>query len=668
MILPSLFLGLLLGLGIGRFALPSCPIFAVIAFLCFFFAKQRKTIPFYLGALALGVLLAQLGRLPSSFPGEGIFLVTYRGNGYAFLSDGLHRFYLRDSNGALEVGDILRFNGKSVPYSVTHYEGRSDFGDYLASHWINNELKGSYGFVTRMPIRFGQMERRFLSSFSGETKSLLGKLCFGYGDSSSASLSLAEEMDVLFALSVSGFFLGAMLRGMEAILRLFMKDRHAEAVTLGLSVLLLPLGLRKIGVGRVLLMRALTFFSKRTEKPWPRIGILSLSGLIQLSIDPTSAYQSGFLLGYGLSFVFLLLGPSLNRYKKMKRRALGYLALRLFLLPLSMISGNLHLFSPLNSLLLLPFGFLTMVVGYVSFLTFPFTHLLSFLASAEIGLLTFLGRFDISLWLPGLETGAVIAFYLLYFVGVYFTDMRHIPARRCLVLSSVGIYAVSCLPLFHPFTYSLIFLDVGQGDCIILRQGNTTVMMDTGGVISFDIAKEVVIPYLLKQRIYRLDALIASHGDYDHIGGVSSLVKEFHVKSYLDKASQFPVTIGSLSFTNYNTFGGSDENDKSLVLKTTIGPYGVLLTGDASTSVEKQIVSAHPELRCDILKAGHHGSKTSTCSEFLDLVTPKVAIISCGENNKYGHPDDEVVGRLMSRGIEIRRTDREGTVVYSGAL
>ena len=221
------------------------------------------------------------------------------------------------------------------------------------------------------------------------------------------------------------------------------------------------------------------------------------------------------------------------------------------------------------------------------------------------------------------------------------------------------------IPIVNTFTGEVSFINVGQGDSILIRDRFTTVMIDTGGVSSFDIAKETLIPFLKRKKIYKIDCLIGSHGDFDHTGGVSSLIANFNVKRYIDDLNAFPLNLGNFTFVNYNIYSGNSENEKSSVLGLNFLGKSFLFTGDADENIEKQIIKDNPNLRVDILKVGHHGSKTSTSAAFLDLIKPKEAVISCGAKNKYGHPTSEVLSRLKERKIRIRRTDIEGTISYT---
>jgi competence protein ComEC len=227
------------------------------------------------------------------------------------------------------------------------------------------------------------------------------------------------------------------------------------------------------------------------------------------------------------------------------------------------------------------------------------------------------------------------------------------------------LIVLNALPFYDSVSQEVSFINVGQGDAILIRDGLATVMIDTGGSLSFDLAREVDIPFLRKERIFAIDCLIASHGDYDHIGAASSLIDNYWVKKYIDDASDFPLTVGRMKFENLNVFGGSEENEESLVLTLDFMGKKWLFTGDAPSSIETKILQDNPDLNIDVLKVGHHGSKSSSSEAFLKAISPEVAIISVGKKNSYGHPDEETLKRFQDLGIPVRRTDMEGTISFA---
>jgi competence protein ComEC len=188
-------------------------------------------------------------------------------------------------------------------------------------------------------------------------------------------------------------------------------------------------------------------------------------------------------------------------------------------------------------------------------------------------------------------------------------------------------------------------------------------MIDTGGYKSFDMAEEVLIPFMNKKKITHIDALILTHDDFDHSGAKDSLVNMFKVNEVLTEKEQFPYKIGDLNINNLNTFDFEEANDNSLVLSLEFMNKKFLFMGDASVKTEEKIMSKY-NVDCDILKVGHHGSKTSSSDKFIKAASPNEAIISCGASNYYGHPNQEVIDTLNKYNVKIRRTDLEGTICY----
>lgn len=236
------------------------------------------------------------------------------------------------------------------------------------------------------------------------------------------------------------------------------------------------------------------------------------------------------------------------------------------------------------------------------------------------------------------------------------------------------------------------FLDVGQGDSILLRSpSGKTMLVDGGPDGSFSVIDEA----LVSLGIVGLDVVVASHLHADHIGGLIQVVDTYPVADFyyppfdaesetyyslLDALNESQATVHrpyagvdtlipwddavevrilSPYETNY-----SDFNDTSYIIRVSYGNTAVLLTGDATELSEKLALKAQPDhyFRADVLKVAHHGSSDSTFEAFLDTVSPAYAIISCGKNNDYGHPHDSLLDRLTERGITIYRTDEDGTV------
>lgn len=232
------------------------------------------------------------------------------------------------------------------------------------------------------------------------------------------------------------------------------------------------------------------------------------------------------------------------------------------------------------------------------------------------------------------------------------------------------------------------FFDVGQGDCTIITQGSHAMMIDAG-----DNDKGTAVQaYLNYLGISSLEYFIMTHPDADHIGGADVVLYKFDCGTILmpDKevdTRTYDDVIQAMKSKNYTAihpqtgdtyvFGDasftvlapvrqySDNNNNSIVIRMTHGENTFLFTGDAEEEAEMDILAEGLDVSADVLKAGHHGSSTSTSDDFLEAVSPEYAVISCGEDNKYGHPHAETMNKFRQTGVTVYRTDEQGTVIAS---
>lgn len=242
------------------------------------------------------------------------------------------------------------------------------------------------------------------------------------------------------------------------------------------------------------------------------------------------------------------------------------------------------------------------------------------------------------------------------------------------------------------YPLSIKFIDVGQGDSeLITLPDNRLILIDAGDKKHVAAVSKAVNDSETKT----IDYLIATHPHADHIGGMQEIVENFEVKNiYMPKTEHDSKTYLSLLETisakhlKINTVkagtvmidepdlkaeflapcnNGYDElNDYSAVLKLTYKNNGFLFCGDAETLSENEILSSEYDVSADVLKVGHHGSKTSTSNKFLNAVNPQCAVISCGLNNSYNHPSEETLKKLKTKNISVFRTDKMGTItLYS---
>ena len=231
------------------------------------------------------------------------------------------------------------------------------------------------------------------------------------------------------------------------------------------------------------------------------------------------------------------------------------------------------------------------------------------------------------------------------------------------------------------------FIDVGQGDSILIRQKDHSMLVDAGENDQGD----VVVSYLKSQGIDQLDYVIGTHPHSDHIGGLDDVIQSFEVdRVFLPPIEHTTATfeevldaievkdlsltlpqvgdvweLGEASFTILapNKDYGDDLNNWSIGIRVEYGDNHFVLCGDAEAQAEADICANGLPLGADVLKAGHHGSSTSTSDLFLDQVAPSWVVIQCGKDNSYGHPHKETLEKLKGRGIGVLRTDLEGTLI-----
>ena len=233
---------------------------------------------------------------------------------------------------------------------------------------------------------------------------------------------------------------------------------------------------------------------------------------------------------------------------------------------------------------------------------------------------------------------------------------------------------------------SVYFLDVGQADSILIRVGDKNMLIDAGN----NEDGTLLVNYFKELGINNFKYVVASHPHEDHIGGMDDIINnfdidEFYMPNKITTTKTFEDMLDALDNKNmkYNVFSDGyeftiddakfevisanfidgDINDSSIILKLIYGNNSFLFTGDATSNVENKILNS--DIKSDVLKVGHHGSKYSTSSKFLEEVSPKYAAISVGKNNIYNHPEESTIKKLESKNIKVYRTDILGTIIFT---
>ena len=441
------------------------------------------------------------------------------------------------------------------------------------------------------------------------------------------------------------------------------------------------------------------------------VSALALSGLLILAEQPLQLFQCGFQLSF-LSVGAVALGyPAIQKRlgwtKKAALSLLSGLSVTLFTLPCTLYWFYEWMpYAVFLNLIVIPLVPVVFLSGAAGMLTGGVSVAAGmFLAGASAGVLRFfqtlLERTEV---LPG--SRAVIGQPELWQIALYYAlvgaavwggrcrarkkNQHRIEVRIFFIIFALCIL---CLPFHRPV--EVTFLDVGQGDAVFLRtEAGTTCLIDGGSTTVSDVGTYRLLPFLKSRGVSSLDYLFLSHMDADHINGAEELLKDQfrgipirhlclsalpgdETRERLEKEARlFGTELCYISRgTVFREKGAEirclspvkdqkkeDENENSEVLMVEISGLRILFTGDLGEEGEQELLEAGTDLRAAVLKVGHHGSRFSTGEDFLEAVSPGFAVISCAEDNRYGHPAPETVERLERAGCRIFYTMKSGAV------
>lgn len=409
------------------------------------------------------------------------------------------------------------------------------------------------------------------------------------------------------------------------------------------------------------------------------LDILYLVFIILVIINPFIIYNLSFILSFTAAF-FLIFSSDLLKGKNyfvslFKVSLLSYFAS----LPLSIYySGYTNLLGTILNLVFVPLvSFVVFPLTLLTFIISKFYSILNITTNLLESLSLLFNKFKIIIYFPRINL--IFVFIYLSILMLYIKFKKKI----CLYLIIVLLIFFKIRPYMDSNTY-IYYIDVGQGDSILVLTPhlNKIILIDTGGIVSFNenyksnIVKNKTIPFFRRIGINKVDYLFLTHGDYDHAGEANELLSNFCVKKvFINKGNinniekkinnkevlrlkNFVIDNIKVNSLNNNVF--NNENDDSTILLFNIYDYKFLFMGDASIKTEEYLLNNYILPNVDILKVGHHGSYTSTSTDFINVIKPKYSVISVGENNMYKHPNKSVLDILDN--TKLFRTDVDGTI------
>lgn len=411
---------------------------------------------------------------------------------------------------------------------------------------------------------------------------------------------------------------------------------------------------------------------------------------IMLLYNPYYIYNIGFLLSFVVSISLIVFGKIINNYKNYFVK-IFVVSLISFLISIPIMINNnneINLLSPIINVIFVPYISLIMFpISLIAFLIPLLNPILEYII--KIGEFTsiFIDKIGFKIILKEMNIILFIPYYLLIIYVI-----SKLKDRKYTYLLLILITLVIHSNINYLNKYPIItMIDVGQGDSILVElpynKGN--ILIDTGGIVNYNnntnysIADSIIIPYLKSIGIKRLDYLVLTHGDYDHMGEAISLVNNFKVNyilmnsgnnNYLEKKlikntnvkykniSKYDLKIDKYLFKFINDKNIKNENEDSLITYTKLNNFNILFMGDAGEISEKYILDTYNIKNMDILKVGHHGSKNSSKDFFIKNIKPKYALISSGKNNRFNHPNKEVINILNKYNTKYFITSINGMI------
>ena len=408
---------------------------------------------------------------------------------------------------------------------------------------------------------------------------------------------------------------------------------------------------------------------------------LFLSGFIIILIDPFNVYSTSFLYSFTACLGVIY---AQNRTKKnyiMSILVISFYTL-LFTMPITIsLNYEINLILFISNLLFIPYvSFYLYPLGLLTFLLPVFMPLFNLSVKLMEKVIIILDKITIlQVNIPKMPFILIIIFYILLYLYVRFNKKKYLFIIIILIIGLKIGYKLD-------FNDYIIFFDVGQGDsAVIITKGKKDVILiDTGGIRNTLVSNNVIL-YLKSQGIKRIDTLILTHGDFDHMGDAENIITKMKVKKvilnksldneleisliqklkkenipYTHEPQNISLANGQIIFLNKKIF--SEENDDSNVLLLELDNKKILFMGDASKDTEEYLINTYNLPKIDILKVGHHGSKTSSSNGFITQIKPYYAVISVGRNNIYHHPNEEVL--VILKNSTIYRTDEKGSIIF----
>lgn len=557
----------------------------------------------------------------------------------------------------IKIGDNLLCSVKYNDFSSVSYDGDFNYQEYLYAEGIKRT-----GNIIKYEVKSSSFNTNLLKyNILSSLKEKLGNNTFLYVEAlvfgeNNLSTDLKEGYSMLglaHILAISGLHIFLISKFLDYIIFKIFRIPNSNIPILLIGIYTVILGF-KASIARAFLFLLLGKLNNTGQIKYTKLDILSISFTLILFIRPYMFYQSGFLLTFLVSFILIFMSEFIYSKNKIKKLYLTHIIIYLVTLPLTLSFYNkISLFSiiigPVLSAgliyIILPLSFISCFIN-LSIIEIIFRTINDFI----LGLI----KYNQTITLQSFNVYLCIIYYVLLILILIKLSNRQKPYLFIVLITFFFIIVVN-LKALNPYN-NVTFIDCGQGDSALieLEKGKGNILIDTYN--SYD--------YIKSKGINHLNYVVITHSDRDHLGDLDKIISDIKVDHVIYPDSDeilasydLPYFLGVNSKYGFKVNGVyfdfisptkdfGNVNDNSLVLKFTLDRLTYLFCGDISTVVEEVLVNLDVDLTCDVLKVAHHGSITSSSLEFLYLCDPKYSIISCGKDNKYNFPNEEVVKRL----------------------
>ncbi|MEX2116678.1 MAG: DNA internalization-related competence protein ComEC/Rec2 [Bacteroidota bacterium] len=633
---------------------------------------------------------------------------------------------------SLEVGRTLKIRGTLQEFPRPRNPGEFDYGRYLSLNDIQGIIRadsvqpGPLGGPGSIRAWFAVIRSEFGKVFSGQHGNEQAGFLQGvvFGDRREISAELKEAFmntGTTHILAVSGSnvaLIALMLYLFFGMLR-FPKRWIVVLTILGLLFYMMLTGASS-SIVRATIMGCVLVIGTAMERRTDIYNSICVAAVIVLLLDPLQLYDVGFQLSFVAVLSIVSIYPKLERLVEIIPAEWEEIRIlipvwKVFAVSLAAQLGTLpftayyfervSVVSLMANILVVPLVGINLILGCMTLaadaISGGIASMYAALNELLVNILLGVVREAASVPFATVDTFGFGLVHALIFYAVL-SALMNISNPRILKFSAVSIILIMSGSLYRGIFEErplarLVMLDVGQGDALLLRFANGSyVLVDAGPkAFGYDAGKRVLVPFLKRHGVSRLDAVILSHPHSDHIGGLEAVMEAVNVGALYEadtaivshlhrqlrltaEKHEVPVVVagmgGNLSpdpnARIYVVHPGSENrkstnvNNASICLKVMVGGTSVFLSGDAELEAEAEMVRRFSRfLSSDILKTGHHGSSTSSSTMFLDSITPKIALISVGGKNKFGHPSAAVVQSLQTRKTTVLRTDRNGALI-----